>query len=79
MLQGTTTIELKHGLVEALFDFQSDWFRPSTPVEEAPFDSLGAAERQQMKAIGEYAIGYLQLQDALAEKVKQTLLQLENP
>jgi hypothetical protein len=76
MLQGNTTIALKHSLVEALFDFQIDWFRPSTPVEEAPFNSLGDVERQQLKIIGEYAINYLELNNELSGAVKRALRQI---
>lgn len=77
MLRGEMDSNLKVSLVEVLFDFQSTWFRPSTPVTAAPLSSYGEAERNKLKSIGHYALQNLELPKALKTAVQDVLNELK--
>jgi hypothetical protein len=76
MLQGGMNSTLKVSLVEVLFDFQSTWFRPSTPVTAAPLSSYGKAERNKLKTIGQYALQNLELPKTLKAALQDRLDEL---
>ena len=73
MLRGAMDSKLKVSVAEVLFDFQSTWFRPATSVTAATLSSFGETERNQLKAIGQYALQNLELPETLKAAVQDRL------
>lgn len=77
MLRGEMDGNLKVSLVEVLFNFQSTWFRPSTPVTAAPLSSYGEAERNVFRGLGQYALKNIELPKILKAAVQDVLDELK--
>jgi hypothetical protein len=73
VVKGAAAEDVKIAVVEALFDYDLDWYRgcdPPTPPERA---LLTREARQLTTAIGEYALEKLKPSPALRGKVEATL------
>jgi hypothetical protein len=75
ILQGPMSPELRPFLVEALFDYQSEWYRTKPPLPPPPA-RMDARARERLRVIGEHALQYVSLDELQRSKVQLTLERL---
>lgn len=73
MLRGSLPVHLKPLLVESVFDYRAEWYRPHLEVEPPCRSRADAAARQVLVELGEYALRNVPLTKEQEQAVKDVL------
>jgi len=77
MVYDTLPLHLRPYLVEVLFDYKGEWYRPASVINPPSRALLSAAGRIELRKVGETALQLSTVSEALKIKVKATLAGLD--